>query len=105
VVCLQETKRGSFDSSYLRNFCPRYLSKFEFFPSYCASCGLITIWNPSLFDGSLVLANAYSVTAKLTCVLIGKTFCLSNIYGPCATAERAAFIIWLYNLDNSDFDV
>lgn len=37
VVCLQETKISLFDSFYLRNFCPRHLSKFEFFPSNGAS--------------------------------------------------------------------
>jgi hypothetical protein len=101
---LQETKRGLFDSSYLRNFCPRHLSKFKYFLSDGASGGLITIWNHALFDGSLVSTNAYSITVKLTCALNGNSFCLSNIYGPAAASERAAFITWLYNFYTSDFD-
>jgi mRNA deadenylase 3'-5' endonuclease subunit Ccr4 len=33
VICLQETKRESFDLSYLRNFCPTSFDSFVFLPS------------------------------------------------------------------------
>jgi hypothetical protein len=96
IVCFQETKCDNFDSSYLRNFCPRSLSRFEFFPSVGASRGLIVIWNPALFDGSLISANAYSITMKFSCALSGNCFHLTNIYGPCAPDGKASFINWLF---------
>jgi exonuclease III len=33
IVCLQETKKESFDHSFLRKVCPRRFDKFEFVPS------------------------------------------------------------------------
>lgn len=39
VVYLQETKRETFDCSYIRNFCPRRISKFEYLPLIGASRG------------------------------------------------------------------
>jgi hypothetical protein len=40
IVCLQETKRSLFDSSYRCNFCLRILSNFEF----AASDGTSVVW-------------------------------------------------------------
>jgi exonuclease III len=57
IVCIQETKRESFDEQYLRNFCPKKLNKFEFIPSVCASGGIIIIWNGSLFNGEVDFQN------------------------------------------------
>jgi len=48
IVCLQETKRESFDLHYIKNFCPPAFDTFEFLPSVGASGGIITIWK-SLF--------------------------------------------------------
>lgn len=45
IVCLQETKKESFDSSYIKNFCPRRIAKFAFLPSVGASGGLLIAWN------------------------------------------------------------
>jgi exonuclease III len=59
IVCLQETKRESFNSSYLRKFCPRFLNLFEFAPSVGASGGLIIIWNGNLFSSTLVSSNSW----------------------------------------------
>jgi exonuclease III len=103
IVCLQETKHDNFDPAYLRNFCPRSLYHFEFYLSVGALGGLIVIWNPALFDGILVSANAYSITMTFTCALTGKCFHLTNIYGPCPSNEKASFISWLYNFDTSPF--
>jgi hypothetical protein len=37
IVCLQETKRASFDNMYLRKFCPCHLDSFAVSPSAGAS--------------------------------------------------------------------
>jgi exonuclease III len=49
VLCLQETKRESFDIFYIKKFCPRSLDQFAFFPSIGASGGLLIVWNCSIF--------------------------------------------------------
>lgn len=51
IVCLKETKRTSFDQSYISKFCPRHLNKFVFIPSIGASGGLLVVWNSALFQG------------------------------------------------------
>lgn len=85
-VILQEIKRSSFDQFYLSKFCPRQMNKFEYSVSDGVSGGLVTIWNESLF------------------LLTGRSFHLTNIYGPCAADEKAAFIWWLYNFDTNAID-
>ena len=37
VICLQETKRASFDKSFVRTFCPKLYDTFEVVPSQGAS--------------------------------------------------------------------
>ena len=32
ILCLQETKKENFDASYIKNFCPKRINKFEFTP-------------------------------------------------------------------------
>lgn len=51
ILSLQETKRDHFDSSYLKNFCPKRINKFEFVPSIGASGGLLVAWNDNVFQG------------------------------------------------------
>lgn len=53
VICLQETKRDTFDAAYVKLFCPKKFDKFAFVPSSGNSGGLITIWNSSMFTGSV----------------------------------------------------
>ena len=82
VLCLQETKRETFDAFYIKKFCPRSLDKFAFSPSIGASGGLLTVWNSSLFDGTVVQANSYAITIKLICRFVNTCMHISNKYGP-----------------------
>ena len=51
VVCFQETKRTSFDLSYIRNFCEKRLDSLCYHSSNGRSGGLLTVWCSSSFDG------------------------------------------------------
>lgn len=104
ILCLQETKRETFDSFYLKFFFPRHLDKFFFSPSVGASGGLITIWNSSFLSASLLQANSYAVTVKFDSHLYNNSFHLTNVYGPSASAEKFGFVTWLLNLNSSDFN-
>lgn len=86
----------------LKNFVPGFFDKFAFFPSVGAG-GLLTVWNSSFLDGTVVQANSYATTVKFLCRLDNKTFHVSNIYGP-ASSQKLGFVTWLMNLDTTPFD-
>jgi hypothetical protein len=52
----------------------------------------------------MVQINSYAVTIKFTCKLDNKSFHVTNIYGPSSSPQKMGFVIWLMNLDTSDFD-
>jgi exonuclease III len=62
ILCIQETKKESFDDSYIRYFCNRSLDKFVFGPSFGASGGLITIWKGAHFDAEVIEQNSFGHT-------------------------------------------
>jgi hypothetical protein len=105
ALCFQETKRSSFDISFIKNFCPRRLNNFALFPSYGASGGLLTVWNGSLFSGSVSDSNRFGLTVKLVSLQSGQEIFLTNIYGLCNAVGRAEFTNWLYNYDVSNFNL
>jgi exonuclease III len=102
IICLQETKRESFDLEYLKKFCPRKFNKFEFLPSNGASGGLLTIWNGSLFKGELTFKNEFSLSVKFINNISSESWVISNIYGPCQADRKHLFIDWFSNIDMSD---
>ena len=59
IMCLQETKRETFDHAYLRNFCPRRLNQFAYSPSIGSSGGIVTIWNGNLFNGKMIHSSKF----------------------------------------------
>jgi hypothetical protein len=92
VLCLQETKRSTFELSYLKIFSPTQLDSFIFTPYIGASGGILTVWNGNLYTGGTFRINAYANTIKLTSNLDNSSFHLSNIYGPSASAAKLPFI-------------
>ena len=61
------------------------------------------VWNSTLFDGTVVQANSYGVTMKMLSRIDGKSFNVTNIYGPSHSPEKLGFVTWLMNLDTSKF--
>jgi hypothetical protein len=96
ALCLQETKRATFDIGYLKNFYPRRFNQFAFLPSDDASGGLLIAWNRNLFSGDVIDSNRFALTVKLTSLQSGQEWHLTNIYGPCLAEPKADFINWLY---------
>lgn len=104
ILCLQETKRDSFDNAYIKKFCPRHLNCFAFHPSAGASSGLLTVWNGNLYNGDIIQANSYAITIKLTSNLDNSILHISNVYGPAHSSGKTAFITWLLNFNITTFD-
>jgi exonuclease III len=65
IVCFQETKQESFDSSFIKNFAPKRFDKYAFVPSEGASGGLLTLWISSQFSGQLLLEESFGLCHDL----------------------------------------
>ena len=105
ILCLQETKKADFDSKFICNFAPKRFNQFEFVPSSSALGGLLTAWNGSLFVGSVVHSNRFSLTVKLTSTLNDQVWYLTNVYGTCTLGAKTEFLDWLLNLDTGSFEL
>ena len=103
-MCIQETKRDSFDASYIRNFAPRRLDNFDFIPSIGSSGGMLILWNSSIFTGVVLEKKQFALTISFTSVQNQEVWKLSSVYGPCSEPDRSLFIEWLKNLQIQDAD-
>ena len=98
IVCLQETKRETFDLQYIKNFCTPAFDAFEFLPSVGASSGLITIWKSTYFEGHLAFHNSFSLSVDFRSLHNNAEWLLTNIYGPCTDEGKLSFVDWLKNI-------
>lgn len=102
IICLQETKRESFDSNYLRNFCPANFDSFEFLSSVGASGGILVAWKGSAFSGHMVFSNCFALSMEFTSRLSNDTWMLTVIYAPCSDQGKKACIDWFRNIQMPD---
>lgn len=102
IICLQETKRASFDHSSIKNFATRHFDKFVFFPADGAYGGIITLWNSDVFSGNVIHQRPYALTVEFKSTQTSDTWFLLNIYGPCDGKPRDDFVNWLFNLHVAD---
>ena len=104
IICLQETKRELFDSSFIRKFAPRRFDCFDFIPSVGASGGILVVWNSAIFSGIVLDKQSYGITIQFTSVHNSDSSKLTNVYGPCGEPARSEFIQWFRDHDISDSD-
>ena len=102
IICLQETKRATFDSAYVKNFFPKRVNKFEFLPSVGPSGGLLVARNDQVFSGQIYHINAFALSIQITSRHNEEHWILTNVYGPCEQQERLLFIHWLQNFQIRD---
>ena len=95
VICLQETKKESFDLQLIRKSCPPSFDAFAFLPSVGASGGVITIWKSHLFYGNLVFSNEFGITVEFISNHNAVDWVLTNVYGPCTSSGKQQFTHWL----------
>jgi len=94
-------QKENFDIFYIKKFCPRNFDQFAFSPSVGATGVLLTAWNYSVFEGSVIQTNSYAITVKMRNKLDNKSFHITNIYGPSQSNQKQAFATWLMNFDTS----
>lgn len=86
VVCLQETKKESFDLAFIKKFCPPSFDEFLYLQSNGTSGGIIiTIWESALLEGHLASQNEFVTSEEFTSKYNNSEWILTNIYGPCTT--------------------
>ncbi len=91
ILCLQETKVGSFSRSFVVSFAGRFLDKCHFIPANGASGGIYTGWNSRFYSCSEVVVRKYSLTIRLMHCASGTLFYLTNVYGPATWAGKEEF--------------
>ena len=64
VVCLQETKKSTFELSFVKTICPRRFDQFAFVPSCGASGGIATIWNSSIFTADVLFSKDFALVTR-----------------------------------------
>jgi hypothetical protein len=99
TICFQGTKRENFNLAYIKNFCHMRFNNHVYTPSIGNSDGLITIWNGSLFSGTVVSQSRFQITVEFICNICGTRWTLTNVYGPSHNEHRLEFIDWLVNID------
>lgn len=99
IICLQETKRESFDSNYIKNFCPLDFDAFQFLPSIGASGGILVAWKSAAFSGNLVFSNNFALSIEFTSKLSNDTWILTTIYAPCTLSGKIEFLEWFGEID------
>lgn len=92
IFSFQETKKESFDPSFIRNFAPRKFDKYLFAPSVGASGGIVVAWNGSLFDGTVVEIQPFAVLVCFSSRLDLNVWNLTAVYGPCTEPARSSFV-------------
>jgi exonuclease III len=102
IICLQKTKRSSFDLHYLENLYSLNFDCFDYIPSEGSSGGIITIWKGSRFSSQTVFKNNFAISIEFTVAISGATWILSNIYAPCSAEGRTKFLNWFENIDMPD---
>ena len=99
VICLQETKKPSFDHAFVKSCCPRRFDQFDFIPSRGASGGLVTIWNSLIFSATTIAQEDFALVTRFQSTQSAHFWTLVNVYGPCQGESRVNFINWLMALN------
>lgn len=102
IVCLQETKRMSFDLQFLKKICPSSFDTFTFTPSAGGSGGMLVAWKGVLLEGTVVFQNEYAMSLEFKSLNDGNFWLLTNIYAPCTLEGKRDFCDWLKNIQMPD---
>lgn len=102
VICLQETKRESFDVAFVNKICPPCFDHFAILPSVGASGGAITIWKSSILNGVTIFQNEYAISVEFSSRHNDAQWMLTNIYAPCTNSGKRYFLEWFSNIQMPD---
>lgn len=98
VICLQETKRESFDAAFIRNICPQTFDQYVVLPSVGLSGGAVIIWKSSIFSSNVVFQKAYAISVEFFSKHNDAHWLLTNIYAPCTYVGKREFLDWFSDI-------
>lgn len=98
VICLQETKRLTFDLTFINKFYPPIFDRFEYLPAVGASGGSVIIWKSSSLSGMMVFQNAYATSVQFISLHNIATWLLTNVYAPYTSVGKREFVAWFKNI-------
>jgi exonuclease III len=96
IISIQETKRESFDLSYIKNFCPGGFDDFCFLPSIGSSGGILVVWKSAIFRGTVIFQNDFAISVDFISVHNNDSWILTSVYGPSETDRKVDFLNWLW---------
>lgn len=98
AVCFQETKLEFLSQEKFRSFCGFHLREFRALDAVGTRGGLITAWNPFLFDCIEDWSGSYSLNVVLKNKSDESAFLISNIYGPTCGNHKEDFSLELRSI-------
>ncbi len=98
VIYLQETKLADISTEKFHSFCGSHIRDFRFLGASGSRGGILTAWNPALFECDNYWVGEFSLNLVLRRRIDGTIFTLSNIYGPTAAALKAGFFLELRHI-------
>lgn len=99
IICFQETKKESFDQTFIKKILLPNFDEFIYVPSVGASGGLLVAWKSQLFSRTIKIISGFSVAVELCSKHDESFWTLLNVYGPCTPEGKIEFTSWLKNLD------
>ena len=84
---------------FIKSCFPRRFDKFAYIPSQGALGGIMTIWNNSIFTGTLLIEEDFALVIKFKSTQSAQEWTLVNIYGPCQGDPRVDYTNWILNLN------
>lgn len=100
--CLQETKKESFDTAYVKKLAPKHFDSFSFSPSVGASGGILVCWVGAIFAANVICITRFAVIVKFFSKHSAESWTLVSVYGPCVDPDRSLFAQWLFDLQIPD---
>ena len=92
IICFQETKKDSFDSSFLRKIYPPPFDSFDFLPSVGASGGILIAWKSSLFSSNKLSSSSFALTIDFCSKHDNSKWVLTYVYGPYTKEGKGLFL-------------
>jgi hypothetical protein len=102
IVSIKETKRETFDPSYIKKFCPTCFHGFCFLPLAGASGGILVAWKSSVFSRAQIFQNSFALLVEFTYVWSNDSWILTSVYGPCDSLGKETFMNWFENIEMPD---
>jgi hypothetical protein len=92
VVCIQESKLSSIDAWKARSFLPQNLSVFETVDAIGSCGGIVSAWDPNVFNLTSSIHRSFSLTVCLSSTTSALLFSLTNVYAPFDHSLTSSFV-------------